>query len=114
MSERSKENLENISIGLASSEVVKRFGPTNAEFFKGLRGFDYESGQALERGLENIAKSKINPDYAQQNIKQQAGFSAEVVKTSRDNAENIIAGKYERTYRSEDVAGYGSNNTVSD
>lgn len=114
MKKKFKDNEKNIAIGLATSEVVNRYGSANAEFLKGLRGHDFETGQSFERGLEDISKYKINPDYAERNIKQQAGFSAEVAKTGRDNAENIISGKKERTYRSEDVPGYGSNNTVSD
>lgn len=114
MTNELKGNKNNVAIGLASSEVIDRFGSANAEFIKGLRGVDYETGQVFERGLEGISNYNVNPEYAERNIKQQAGFSAEVVKTSRDNAENIIAGRSERTFRSEDVPGYGSNNTVSD
>lgn len=114
MTSSKSRDSENISIGLANSEIVNRYGSANAEFLKGLRGYDYEKGQSLNRGLQGVTKSKINPEYSDQNIKQQAGYSAEIVKASNDNAENIISGNENRTYRTEDVPGYGSNNTISD
>ncbi|NLB80780.1 MAG: hypothetical protein GX800_04030 [Clostridiaceae bacterium] len=42
--------------------------------------------------MEKIASSKVNPDYRDTNVKQQAGFSAEVKTVARENAEKIIAG----------------------
>jgi len=91
---------------LANDEVVKRFGSASAEYFKGYRGVDNETGQQFAKGLADVAKFKVNPDYAQQNIKQQAGFSAEIATTSRDNAEAIINGSPIRTSRSDDLAQY--------
>ena len=111
-----KENngLENVAIGTANNEIVSRFGSASAEFLKGLRGHDYEAGVALERGLLDVAQSKVNSDYAQQNIKQQAGFSAEILKVSKDNSENIISGIDSKTFRTEDVSGYGTNHPIAD
>jgi len=105
-----------IRTGIASGghEVVQRYGSANAEYIKGYRGVDNETGQAFNKSLRGIAKGKIHPDYAKQNIKQQAGYSAEVAATSRDNAEAIINKSSVRTARSEDVAGYGKNHPVVD
>jgi len=64
--------------------------------------------------LRGIAKYKTSPEYADQNIKQQAGFSAEVAATSRDNAEAIINKSGVRVARSEDTVGYGKNHPVVD
>jgi len=77
---------------LSTHEVVGRFGEANAEFIKGYRGMDNQTGQRLSKGLAGIAKSRVNgnPAEAVKNIKQQAGYSAEVAATSRDNAEAII------------------------
>ena len=97
---------------LANDEVVKRFGSASAEYLKGYRGVDNETGQQFAKGLADVAKFKVNPDYAQQNIKQQAGFSAEIATTSRDNAEAIINGSPVRTSRSDDLAQYGKNHNV--
>lgn len=99
---------------LAARETVGRFGSANAEYIKGYTGIDHEKGQKLAKGLAAIAKSKVHPDHAKANIKQQAGFSAEVAATSRDNAESIIAGSGLRSARSDDVAQYGPNHNVVD
>lgn len=101
---------------LSTSETVSRFGSANAEFLKGYRGLDNETGQRLSKGLTDIAKHKVNADPAEaaKNIKQQAGFSAEVATTSRDNAEAIINGSKVRTSRSDDLTQYGKNHNVVD
>lgn len=99
---------------LAQDEIVKRYGSAGAEYIKGFRGVDNETGQRFARGLAEVAKHKVNPDYAAQNIKQQAGFSAEIAATSRDNAEAIIQGDCVRTVRSDDLAEYGRNHNVVD
>ncbi|MFP6264880.1 hypothetical protein ACLGDV_06225 [Helicobacter pylori] len=46
--------------------------------------------------LEEISKRKINPNYINQNINQQAGYSAEIKEQARVNEHNILAGKRER------------------
>ncbi|WP_414736091.1 hypothetical protein [Helicobacter pylori] len=46
--------------------------------------------------LEEISKRKINPKYINQNINQQAGYSAEIKEQAHVNAHNILAGKRER------------------
>ena len=96
---------------LAASEVVSRFGSANAEFIKGYNGVDNETGQKFAKGLKQIGTHKIS---VEQNIKQQAGYSAEVATTSRDNAEAIIAKSKVRTVRSDDLPQYGKNHTVVD
>jgi hypothetical protein len=101
---------------LSTSEVVNRFGSADAEYIKGYRGVDNETGQRFAKGLADIAKHKVNADpaMAEQNIKQQAGYSAEVAATSRDNAEAIISKSKVRTSRSDDLAQYGKNHNVVD
>ncbi|WP_283491113.1 hypothetical protein [Helicobacter pylori] len=46
--------------------------------------------------LEEISKRKVNPNYTNQNINQQAGYSAEIKEQAHVNAHNILAGKRER------------------
>ncbi|MGH1579861.1 hypothetical protein ACRBDK_02950 [Helicobacter pylori] len=46
--------------------------------------------------LEEISKRKINPNYINQNINQQAGYSAEIKEQAHVNVHNILAGKRER------------------
>lgn len=101
-------------VALSASEVVQRYGSANAEFLKGYAGIDNETGQVFAKSLSGIAKGKINPDFADNNIKQQAGYSAEVAATSRDNAEAIISKQAKRVSRSDDLAQYGRNHNVVD
>ncbi len=54
--------------------------------------------------LEEISKRKINPNYINQNINQQAGYSAEIKEQARVNAHNILAGKRERLHQYDDLS----------
>ncbi len=114
MQKERKKDLKNTATALSTSEIVDRFGNAEAEFIKGYRGIDNQTGQKFAKGLKEISEHKINPQYAEQNIKQQAGYSAEVAQTSKDNAENIIKGSKVRVSRSDDLAQYGRNHNVVD
>ncbi|GAA7101981.1 hypothetical protein ID0213_05040 [Helicobacter pylori] len=46
--------------------------------------------------LEEISKRKINPNYINQNINQQAGYSAEIKEQAHVNAHNILMENGER------------------
>ncbi|WQX98923.1 hypothetical protein KVJ77_03260 [Helicobacter pylori] len=54
--------------------------------------------------LEEISKRKINPNYINQNINQQAGYSAEIKEQARVNDHNILAGKRERIVQYDDLS----------
>ncbi|RKV61922.1 hypothetical protein [Helicobacter pylori] len=54
--------------------------------------------------LEEISKRKINPKYINQNINQQAEYSAEIKEQARVNADNILAGKRERVCQYDDLS----------
>ncbi|MFP6055467.1 hypothetical protein ACLF93_04260 [Helicobacter pylori] len=54
--------------------------------------------------LEEISKRKINPNYINQNINQQAGYSAEIKEQAHGNANNILAGKMERVRQYDDLS----------
>ncbi|WRD45083.1 hypothetical protein E5K45_02805 [Helicobacter pylori] len=54
--------------------------------------------------LEEISKRKINPNYINQNINQQAGYSAEIKEQAHVNANNILAGKRERVWQYGDLS----------
>lgn len=115
MKKKTNKN-SSIDIAIASSqfELTQRYGQAGAEYLKGYRGIDHETGQVFDRSLRQISESKINPEYAEQNIKQQAGYSAEIRSANRRNAKAIIEGRNSYTYRSEDVAGYGKNHNTID
>lgn len=67
------------------------------------QGINNETGQILQKSLKGIADSKVNPDYVSQNLRQQAGFSAEVLDTAHTNAENIINHDSTRAFRTDDL-----------
>lgn len=66
-------------------------------------GVDNELGITLKKSLKSIAESKIDPKNEYANLKQQAGFSAEVKHTARKNSENIINKSSKRVVRTDDV-----------
>lgn len=100
-----KHTVENVGIAGAQAEAVQRYGSAMKEHFVAYTGEDRESGEALAKGLKSIYKSKLNPEYKEQNIKQQAGFSAEVKTVARENAEKIISGdKAPKSTRTDDIA----------
>jgi len=104
----------NITIGAGLYETVSRHGAAGAEFLKGLRGIDYETGQTFAQSLLDISQYKLNPNDIERNIKQQAGYSAEIASVSKRNAQAIKEGGIARFSRSEDIAGYGKNHPVVD
>lgn len=111
---RKATDLRNIAITSAQYEMTQRYGTAGSQFLVGLRGIDYETGQKFDRSLLNISKGSLNPNYYEQNIKQQAGFSAEVASVSKRNAKAIINKDSPRFSRSEDIAGYGKNHNAVD
>ncbi|MGL2824380.1 hypothetical protein ACQJ9P_04485 [Helicobacter pylori] len=54
--------------------------------------------------LEEISKRKINPNYTNQNINQQAGYSVEIKEQTRVNEHNILAGKREMVCQYDDLS----------
>ena len=107
-------DLKGFAISGALFETTSRYGSAGSEFLKGLRGIDYQTGQEFDRSLLDIKSYKINVDHANQNIKQQAGFSAEIASVSRRNAKSIINKSNSHFTRSEDLAHYGKNHNVVD
>ncbi|OQY39446.1 MAG: hypothetical protein B6229_03750 [Spirochaetaceae bacterium 4572_7] len=98
-----KREKENLIAGLSASEIVDRYGSANAEHIVGHTGINNETQQKLQKGLKDISKYKVNADYEKSNLQQQAGFSAEIKKTSRANAENIINKSDDRISRTDDI-----------
>lgn len=88
-------------VNAESAETIQRYGAAVKEHVVAYTGIDNETGKHLKKGLKSISQSKINPQYANQNIQQQAGFSAEVKAAARENAERIIRGDKNRTNRTD-------------
>jgi hypothetical protein len=96
-------NVEIIINAGVMQESVSRFGAATKEHLVSYSGVDNEFGFELKRGLKSTANSKVNPEFEYQNMKQQAGFSAETKHTARQNAERIIDGKKTRVTRTDDI-----------
>jgi hypothetical protein len=109
-----KINAKNLAVGLSNHGIVDIYGSANAEYIKGYTGVDNELGIKFQKGLKQISEYKVNAEYKDKNTKQQAGFSAEIAKTSKDNARKIIEGSKERTIRTDDHKDFGLNDTVYD
>ncbi|MFP6225483.1 hypothetical protein ACLGCA_06210 [Helicobacter pylori] len=56
--------------------------------------------------LEEISKRKINPNYINQNVNQQAGYSAEIKEQTRVNEHNILTGKQERIVQYDNLSSW--------
>ncbi len=85
-------NITDATILGSTSEKSTLYASTNREHFS-----------VLDK-LEEISKRKINPNYINQNINQQAGYSAEIKEQARVNANNILAGKRERVHQYDDLS----------
>jgi len=101
--EEKEQAIINAGLSGATAEVVSRYGSANKEFLVGYSGVDNETGQVFSKSLKGISDSKVNPDYKDNNINQQSGFSAEVRSKSKRNAENIINNKKSRHTRTDDI-----------
>ena len=101
--ERRLEGLRNAGIAGGAYETVQRYGAAAKEHYVAYSGQDNEAGKTLSKSLKSISKEKVNSDYKFQNEHQQAGFSAEVKDTARENAERIIHGDSNRTVRTDDI-----------
>jgi len=90
-------------VGVATTENVERFGRASSEYIKGYNGTVDSTGKIIRKGLKQVSESKVHPDYKYQNIKQQAGFSAEIHYVDKTNAEDIINKNHNRIHRSNDI-----------
>lgn len=113
MSKDKEKTYINVALEGAATEVVQRYGSAVKEHFVAYSGVDNETGEQLKKGLKDIAKAKVNPEYKDTNLKQQAGFAAENKYTARQNAENIINKNKTRVHNT-DVKGSGSYNELFD
>ena len=90
-------------IAAANGESLRLHSAAAKEHLAAYSGIDNETGQRLTRSLKDVAESKVNPQYAEQNLKQQAGFSAEIKETARANEENILNKTGTRKIRTDDM-----------
>lgn len=101
---KKKKGYETAGVVSASTDTVQRYGAAVKEHLVAYTGQDNETGQQFSKSLKDIANSKTDPKYHDQNVKQQAGFSAEVKAAARENAERAIRGDNStRTTRTDDM-----------
>lgn len=77
------------------------------------------SGENIEGmktlGLKEISEWKINPEYRTANIRQHAGYAAEVISTARENAHFNVNDTGVRTFRTDDLPEtFGKNHQYID
>ena len=98
-----EKKLYNAALSGAAHEVVQRYGSAEKEHLVAYFGKDNETGKKLTKSLKEISNSRTSEKYYDANIKQQAGFSAEVKGAARRNSEKIIKGDSTRTSRTDDL-----------
>ena len=88
----------------AGVEGATRFNEIGANVFDIIKqmkdGIEIDGKQTL--GLGALSEYKINPEYVEQNLKQQAGYAAEIVSTAKDNIQSIMNKDGLTTYRADD------------
>ena len=100
------DDISKVAIEGAATETVQRIGTAAKEHLVAYSGIDNEKSgidRFLKKSLKQIAESNVNPNYKTQNIKQQAGFAAEVKYVARQNAEKVIKKESTRYTRTDDV-----------
>lgn len=116
MDKKKEKTRENIIFSAGVVDHVSRQSEATSQMLQALEGVRYSSNGKdlghLGKSLRGIASSKLHPDYKDTNIKQQAGFSAELLTEARENQKNILAGKGQRV-RTADGLGY-TNDQIND
>lgn len=98
------EMMQTMVTSTISTPTVQKYGAAIKEHLVAYDGVDHERGTVSSRSLKSVAQSKVNPNDSARNIKQQAGFSAEIKSAARANAERIINGDdTTRTTRTDDL-----------
>lgn len=100
---KKQEKMKEKMLEGAAFEVVQRYGAAVREHIESYQGYNSGNGMKLKRSLKGIARYKVNEKYKMNNLKQQAGFAAEVKAVARENAEHIIKGHRKRAVRTDDI-----------
>ena len=97
------EMVQTMATASIATPIVQKYGTAIKEHLVAHNGIDNQTGQQLTRSLKSISKQQTNPNYEYQNLKQRAGFAAEVQETARRNATRAINGETGRVARYDDV-----------
>ncbi len=105
MSEKTKaqEIIKNGAITGVAGDIANCHGSAIKEHLVAYNGIDNENGIKLHDSLKSISQHKINPDHKYSNMKQGAGYAAEVKDTARVNAERAIKGDPTKKVRTDDL-----------
>lgn len=101
--ENGAKGLQSAAFLGATEDLIERHGGAVKEHIASYTGVDNELGIKYKRSLKSVSESKVNPEYKETNIKQQAGFSAEIKESANFNAENRIKGTGRRKVRTDDI-----------
>ena len=92
---KNKRLLNNVIIGMSEKEINQIYGEATSQMIQAYKGIRVNKfgDEIVHRGrnLKNISNYKLNPEYREQNIKQQSGFSAELIEEARENKEAILS-----------------------
>lgn len=117
MGEKKNKKIIRISmVGMGQRRLNQVYGEAASQIIQGYKGIRVNKfgNEIIHKGrnLKKISNYKINLDYEEINLKQQAGFSAELIEEARKNKEAILTGKATRV-RTTDGLGQ-TNNTQYD
>lgn len=111
-----KKIINDTVVGMAQDSLIQKNGEAASQIIQAYKGVRFDSSGNKEvfygRNLKKISSYKVDANNPQSSYKQQAGFSAELVKEARDNKEAILNGSRNRT-RTTDGLG-DTNNTQYD
>lgn len=100
----SNDAFTNAAVNRALHELVSRYGEAAS---LDLAAYDGKGGliEQSKRSLKSISESKLgNTDLEKfRNKRQQSGFSAEVIETTKINKQRIIKGQSMRSFRYDDL-----------
>ena len=99
--------INSTTVGMAQARLNQIHGEAASQIVQAYKGVRYDStGKVLYhkgKSLKEISKFKLSTEYREQNIKQQSGFSGELIKEARDNKKAILSGDGTRTRTSDGI-----------
>ena len=112
---------ESAAQAAVAQDVAARYGAAVNEYLAGYDGVNYGAGftphAPMQKSLKSISESRVNSKFEDRNLKQQAGFAAEVIETADQRANAAAQGKRPSVLRMDDVGPKGerhSNNQFID
>lgn len=99
-------------VGIAQKDVTSRHGAAVHEWLSAYDGVNYAAGftprAPMQKSIKSVAKSKVNRRFQDSNVKQQAGFDAEIIETTRARAKSAARGARPDMLRMDDAGPKGS------